>query len=453
MKLTSCIIISVLSIIQLQAQYSGGGEANPDLSTNQEALEKFRDMRFGMFIHWGPVSLRGEEISWSRGREIPIEEYDKLYKEFDPEFFNAAEWVAAAKTAGMKYIVITSRHHDGFSLWDSQFTDYDMAATPYGKGILKELAMECDKQGIEFGTYYSICDWYRPDYPVKYPDPDYSFREAKDMDPATQKQMDSYITFMKNQLRELVEDYNTFMIWFDGEWEWAWTHEMGMDMYAYLRRMNDDILINNRVDKGREGMEDKTRDARFAGDFATPEQSVGTFDREYAWETCMTIGKQWAWKPHDKLKSKKECIHTLAQTIGGDGNLLFNVGPMPDGRMEERQVDRLREMGEWITLNDEAVYGTRGGPYLPTHKMVSTHKENNIYLYLLENPGKNVVLTLPEGVEIRKAYFLQDGNTVTVHRRGDRLTLDLPGSLPDEVASVIVLELDTPSSEIEPIEL
>ena len=141
-------MICMISVISVQAQFSGGGEANPDLPTHEKALENFKDMRFGMFIHWGPVSLRGTEIGWSRGREVPIEEYDNLYKEFNPVLFNAAEWVSTAKNAGMKYIIITSRHHDGFSLWDSQYTDYDMAATPYGKGVLKALADECRKQGV-----------------------------------------------------------------------------------------------------------------------------------------------------------------------------------------------------------------------------------------------------------------------------------------------------------------
>jgi alpha-L-fucosidase len=353
----------------------------------------------------------------------------------------------------MKYLIITSRHHDGFSLWDSKFTEYDMASTPYGKGVLQELAEACRKEGIAFGAYYSICDWYHPDYPVEYPDPDYAFRKEKSMDRDTQLQMDRYITFMKNQLRELVEEFNIFVVWFDGEWEWAWTHDMGMDLYAYMRGLKNDILINNRVDKGREGMGDKSRDPKYAGDFATPEQNIGDFDNQYSWETCMTIGTQWAWKPGDQLKSKKECIHTLIQTIGGDGNLLFNVGPMPDGRIEQRQVDRLKEMGNWVSANQDAIYGTRGGPYLPTKKLVSTHKENKIYLFLLENPGKRVKLPLDKDIRILRAYFQVNGKPVQVNREKDHLTLTIPRSLPDEVATVVVLELDGPASEIETMKL
>ena len=436
---------------QLNAQYSGGGEAFPGLTSPKESMAAFQDKRFGMFIHWGPVTLRGEEISWSRGREIPINEYDKLYESFNPVLFSAEQWVTASRTAGMKYIVITTRHHDGFSLWDSKFTDYDMASTPYGKGILKELSEECQRQGIAFGTYYSICDWYRPDYPVVYPYQDSeAARAEKPMDEAMQEQMDGYITFMKNQLEELIVDYNSFLIWFDGEWEWAWTHEMGMDMYAYLRGLKPDILINNRVDKGRNGMEDRERSPVFAGDYATPEQQIGTFDNKFAWETCMTIGNQWAWKPEEELKSTKECIQTLARTIGGDGNLLFNVGPMPDGRIEQRQLDRLQEMGDWVSRNQEAIYGTRGGPFLPTAQMVSTHKGNRIYLYLLEDAGKSLELSLEKSVKVKEAFFLDGSISLQMKRTKDHLTISLPETLPDAPATVIVLELDTPASDILP---
>jgi len=453
LKNFASLLLCIILAIPLSAQYSGGGEAHPGLTTHAQALKEFQDMRFGMFIHWGPVSLRGEEISWSRGREIPVEEYDQLYKEFNPEHFDAAEWVGAAKAAGMKYLVITSRHHDGFSLWDSRYTDYDMGSTPYGKGILKELADECRKQEIKFGTYYSICDWYRPDYPVVYPDPNYSFNKEKQMDKATREQMDQYIAFMKNQLNELIGEYDPFVIWFDGEWEWAWTHEMGMDMYAYLRGLKDDLLINNRVDKGREGMEDKARDSRYAGDFATPEQSIGGFDRIWAWETCMTIGEQWAWKPGDNLKSKKECIHTLLHTIGGDGNLLFNVGPMPDGRLDPGQVEVLEEMGRWISENREAVYGTRGGPYKPTGTLASTYKGNRIFLYLLQHPGKKLTLPLPKGIGVQSVSFLRNGTALPFRQSKASITLDLPDTLPDETATVVVLEMDQNAREIEAIEL
>lgn len=450
MKSLKTIITTLIVICgyYLSAQH-GGGEANPNLKTHPEALKKFQDMRFGMFIHWGPVALRGEEISWSRGKQITKEDYDTLYKEFNPMLFNAADWVSAAKNAGMKYIVLTTRHHDGFSLWDSKYTEYDMANTPYGKGVVKELADECKKQGIDFGVYYTICDWWHKDYPVEYPDPNYKFHVEKDItDPSNKVKMDRYVQYMKNQLKELIDNYDPILIWFDGEWEWAWTHEMGMDMYAYLRGLKDDLLINNRVDKGRVGMEGITKSKIFAGDYATPEQQIGKFDNENAWETCMTIASQWAWKPNDKVKTTKECIQTLLRTVGGDGNLLFNVGPMLDGRIEQRQIDRLAEIGDWLKTNGEAVYGTRGGPYKPTDYMVATRKGNKIYLHLFKIPESGLKLPFPKHVKIKNAYFMLDKSAVNFNQNKTAVTLNLPETLPDDVDSVLVLELNKPASII-----
>ena len=167
----------------------------------------------------------------------------------------------------------------------------------------------------------------------------------------------------------------------------------------------------------------------------------------------MTMGEQWAWKPDDKLKSTEECIHTLARTIGGDGNLLFNVGPMPDGRIEPRQVDRLKEMGQWVSRNQEAVYGTRGGPYLPSQEVVSTHKEKKIFLFLLEKPGEELNFTLKKEIKVKKAYFLGEKIKVKVKRQNESVSLSLPVNLPDDIAPVIVLELNKSASEMEPREL
>ena len=210
-KIFTCLIFILIFINGSNAQQiGGGGEANPDLKTNLESLKKWQDMKFGMFIHWGPVSLRGTEIGWSRGRNIPIEEYDNLYKEFNPVLFDACEWIQAAKNAGMKYFVITSKHHDGFSLWDSKFTEYDIMSTPFKKDVLDELSQECKRQGIMFCTYYSIADWYHPDYTTRY---------GGDPRPVEVSDMNKYVVFQKNQIKELVMNYNTKILWFDGYWE------------------------------------------------------------------------------------------------------------------------------------------------------------------------------------------------------------------------------------------
>ena len=269
-------------------------------------LDWWKEARYGMFIHWGPVSLKGTEIGWSRGREVPIEEYDQLYKNFNPEKFSAKSWVKIAKDAGMKYIVLTSKHHDGFCLWDTKTTDYNIMNTPFGRDVVKELSEECKKQGIVFCTYYSILDWYQPDYNINsHGGPGYQLPNGETPD------MDRYSEYMYAHMKELIQNYGPLgILWYDGEWEDPWTHERGQKLYDFVRGLQDDIIINNRVDKGRKGMEGVTlSDKDYAGDYDTPEQEVGKFQTERPWESCMTICRQWAWKPNDKLKSFEECIH------------------------------------------------------------------------------------------------------------------------------------------------
>lgn len=443
MRLFKVAIVSLVFIFSINAQHIGGGEAYPNLKTNQEAMNKFQDMRFGMFIHWGPVALRGTEIGWSRGKQVSIKEYDNLYKEFNPVLFNAKEWVKTAKDAGMKYLVITTKHHDGFCLWPSKYTDYDIMSTPYKKDILKELSEECKKQGVVFCAYYSIADWKHSHYATRY---------GGDKRPIEESDMSIYYQYMKDQLKELIDNYDPALIWFDGGWEDAYTHKMGMDLYAYLRGLKDNILINNRVDKGLEGMSGKTKSrAKYAGDYETPEQHIGAFDIDYPWETCMTIAKQWAWKPNDEMKSLKECIQTLVKTSGGGGNLLFNVGPMADGRIEQRQIDRLKAMGDWLKINGEAVYGTQGGPYKPTDYMVTTKKDHKVYLHLMKKPKGNLKLPFPKGIKVNKAYFMEDKSLVNVNQNKTSITVNLPETLPNEIDAVLVLELNKPAKNIKVI--
>ena len=196
-----------------------------------------------------------------------MQEYDQFVKQFNPTKFDAEEWVRLAKYAGMKYIVITSKHHDGFCLWDSKQTDFDIMSTPYERDILKQLTDACSKYGIRMCFYHSIMDWHHPDYLPRRP------WEVKNRT-ADGADFPKYVSYMKNQLAELVKNYNPHVLWFDGEWENTWTHEMGVDLYDYVRRLKPDIIINNRVDKGRQGMQGLTRDGDYRGDFGTPEQEI-----------------------------------------------------------------------------------------------------------------------------------------------------------------------------------
>lgn len=404
-------------------------------TTSTKIMNDFMNLRFGMFIHWGPVTLRGTEISWSRGDQVPVNDYDNLYKEFDPVLFNADKWVKAAKDAGMKYLVMVAKHHDGFCLWPSAYTDYDIASTPYKKDVIGAIAEACREQGIKFGIYYSVADWHYPDYPIH--------SSGGTIDPHAD--MSKYITYMKNQLKELITRYHPFLLWFDGNWQKPWTHEEAVNMYDYIKQLDPDIIINNRLSG--HGSGHSAMNAEPVGDYATPEQHVGSIDMIHPWESCITLGTQWAWKPDDKLKSVKQCIQILAETAGGNGNLLLNVSPMLDGRMEIRTIDTLKEIGDWIKKYSDAIYNTHGGPYIPNKVFTSTREGNKINILLLENPQGILTLANIPGCKVLNAHFM-GGQEVKLTQDNSGIHLSLPDVLPDQDCSVIILNLNKNTADI-----
>jgi len=401
--------------------------------TNPAVMKDFMDKRFGMFIHWGPVSLRGTEIGWSRDKQVEKSDYDNLYKEFDPTLFNADAIVKTAKDAGMKYLTITARHHDGFCLWPSKFTEYDIAQTPYQKDVVGALNAACKKQGIKFCIYYSVLDWHHPDYPIH-------SSASQIIDPKAN--MAKYIVYMKNQLKELIINYDPYMLWFDGQWEKPWTDEMGRDLYRYLKGLKPDVIINNRLGKEFAAMENKKIDhSKMVGDYDTPEQTVGRLNMDTPWESCFTICNQWAWKPNDKMKSLKDCLTILSKTAGGNGNLLLNVGPMPDGRIEARQIIRLKEIGQWLKTNGEAIYGTLGGPYQPTDAYATTRKGNKLFVHILKTDSDAVSLKNIAGRKPVKAYVLGGGKVLIEPGTFD-FKIKLPKTQPGTLQYVIAIEMD-----------
>jgi alpha-L-fucosidase len=399
-------------------------------------MSDFMDQRFGMFIHWGPVTLRGTEIGWSRNAQVPSADYDNLYKEFNPVFFDADAWVKLASDAGMKYLTITSKHHDGFCLWPTKFSDYNIMNTPYKRDIVGELAKACKKYKIKFCIYFTVADWHDPDYGVHNPHTGVINERAD---------MTKFVTRMKNELKELITQYHPYMLWFDGNWEKPWMPSHAIDVYQFIKQLDPDVIINNRL--GSNQKEEGVVQPRIS-DFDTPEQQLGALTMDGSWETCMTLCSQWAWKPNDTMKSLQECLQNMAKSAGGNGNFLFNIGPMMDGRVEVRQADRLREMGTWLGNYGESIYGTRGGPYAPTAEYATTRKGNKIYLHVFDARAK--VLTLPALPlrTVNKAYWLKGG--VVTHRTGDNgsIVIDLPAKLPDANDSVIVLELNGEALEI-----
>ena len=398
------------------------------LQADKQDVQAWRQMKFGLFIHWGPVSLKGTEIGWSRGGErrgrndkstgsVPVEIYDNLYKQFDPVKFDAEQWVKIAKDAGMKYLVFTSKHHDGFSMFDSKLTDYKISNSPFKRDVVGELADACHKGGLKLGYYYSPVDWYHPDYRTE--------NHAR------------YIKFLHGQLREICSNYGRIdIIWFDGLGGTAkdWDSE---NLLTMIRELQPHVIINNR--------------AGLPADHDTPEQRIGTFQTGRPWETCMTICQQWAWKPNDELKSLKQCIDTLVMVVGGDGNLLFNVGPMPDGRIEPRQVTRLQEMGAWLKEYGQSIYATRGGPFRTGPWGASTNKDNTIYVHILSWPGEK--LTLPPVPKKIIASSVLTGGTATVRQTEESVEISVPKAYRRELDTIIKLDLDGPAGEIAPLSL
>ena len=396
-------------------------ETDPFLKARPDDLRWWREARFGLFIHWGPVSLKGTEIGWSRGGErrgrkgrgpIPAEVYDTLYKQFNPTKFNAEEWVGIAKAAGMKYLVFTSKHHDGFSMFDSQLTDYKITNSPFGRDVVAELAKACHEGGLRLGFYYSPPDWHHPDY-----------RTAGHA---------RYIKYLHGQLLELCTNYGKVdVIWFDGlggkasDWD-------SPNLVKMIRRLQPHVLINNR--------------AGLPGDFDTPEQRVGKFQIDRPWETCMTICRQWAWKPGDTMKSLKQCLDTLIRCAGGGGNLLFNVGPMPTGEIEPRQVERLKEMGAWLQQYGQSIYATQGGPFRPGAWGASTRTGNTIYLHILKWTGDS--LTLPPIPKKIVGHAVMTGGEADVRQTAEAIEVSVPEAHRQELDTIVVLRLDGPAAGI-----
>ena len=421
--------------------------ALPGLSAEEESTNKtgrlawWREARFGMFIHWGPVSLKGTEIGWSRGAEVPVADYDALYKKFNPTLFDADAWVTIAKQAGMKYVVITSKHHDGFCIWDTKLTDYNIMNTPFHRDILKELSAACRKQGVVFSTYHSILDWHHPDYPLGSPG-------GKTEKPGAN--MDRYVAYLKGQLAEIIRNYGPLgIMWFDGQWEKPWNPDRGQDLYNYVRNLQPSIIINNRVGAARPGKDGSVNAEAAGGDYDTPEQKIGNFQNDRPWESCITICEQWSWRPDDKLKSLKECLQTLIRCAGGDGNLLLNVGPMPDGRIEPRQVERLKEIGQWLDANGQTIYGTRGGPFKPGAWGASTYKGDSIYVHVFEWPEGG--LALPSIGKKIVGWKALTGGQADVKQDAQGLRISVAKEHRKEIDTLIELKLDGPVSEIAPV--
>ena len=378
-------------------------------------LAWWREARFGMFVHWGLYSVPAGEwrgtkygggVEWLMNMaKIPAKEYEPLAKAWNPTRFDAREWVRVCKDAGMRYLVITSKHHEGFGLWPSKQGDWNVKRTPFkNRDVLKELAAECKKEGIRLCFYHSIMDWRHPDYLPK-----------RDWDKAgaAKADFDRYVLYMKAQLKELLTDYGDIgILWFDGEWEGTWTNERGSDLYDFVRTIQPGLIVNNRVSKGRNGMQGMTA-GEAAGDYGTPEQTIPANGLPgLDWESCMTMNDTWGYSAHDhNWKSAETLVRNLIDCASKGGNYLLNVGPKADGTIPPESVERLAEVGRWTKANGEAIYGTTAGPFpraLPWGRV--TRKGNRLYLMVYEGdkillPGLKADIVGIKGLDGRAAPY------------------------------------------------
>jgi alpha-L-fucosidase len=408
----------------------------------------FRDAKFGMFIHWGLYSVPGGV--WKDKQEkacaewametlhIPVSEYEKYRDQFNPVQFDAKRWVQIAKDAGMKYIVITSKHHEGFAMFDTKLTDWGIMSTPWKHDPIKDLAEECQKAGIKFCFYHSIMDWHHPDYAPRH----------KTYDKAGDKpDFDRYVKFMKGQLKELLTNYGPIgILWFDGQWEDTWTKDRGCDLYNYVRSLQPAIIINNRVGKPENtagGGMAKTGDV---GDYGTPEQTIpdSGFGPGVDWESCMTMNDSWGYsKVNHNWKSPETVVRMLIDCASKGGNFLLNVGPTPEGSIPAPSVECLAKVGQWTKVNHDAIYGTTSSPFpkAPVWGRV-TQKPGKLYFHVFDWPSnQKLVVPALEGKKAVSASLLANGESLPIHTTSDGVVIDLPAKAPDAIASVIVLDV------------
>ena len=437
LKISYYISISFLIFLIYVSNGAGFDELKDDTAkleqediwhAGDEQIAWWRDAKFGMFVHWGPVSLTGKELSWSRmgprpgdhkgGECIAVDVYDQLYKKFNPKEYDADVWVDIAQKAGMRYIVFTAKHHDGFSNFHTRYSDYDIEATPFKRDIVKELAKACHLKKMRLGFYYSGRDWYHPDYLTD--------------------NNDKYIDFYHGQVQELCSNYGKVdIMWFDhlgGSLD-QWRPER---LVRKMKKLQPDIIMNNRLVRMIDGT---PTPEHLEGDFGTPEQRIGTWQVDKDWESCITlVDDQWSYKPDGKMMSLKECLHTLIKCAGSGGNLLLNVGPMANGCIEPRQIERLEQIGNWLGKYGQSIYGTRSGPFKPGDWGVSTYKGNKVYLHVIA-PEIRSFKAGKIFSDITDYYLLDDVDIVVdVKQNNNQLIINFEEMPKNSIDSILVLE-------------
>lgn len=431
-------LLALLSSAGLSAQSYTPAPAN------LTARREFQDDKFGMFIHWGPSSVLGNGEWVMNNRNIAVSDYTHLINFFNPQQFDAAKWVAIAKSAGMKYITFITRHHDGFSNWDTRQSDWKITNTPYGKDVLKQLADECHRQGIKLYCYYSLLDWYRSDYQYE------TGRTGKGTGRAQKSDWDSYIRFMKAQLTELLTNYGEIAgIWFDGHWDQVdnatktskvnWHYE---EIYELIHRLQPQCLISNNHHLTPIPGEDFQA---FEKDL--PGQNTSGFGgqsvSQLPLETCETMNDSWGYNITDRnYKSGKKLIQYLVKAACYNANFLLNIGPMPDGSVQSEFTDTLVKMGAWMKQYGETIYGSRGAVTTPKNWGGFTQKGNRLYMHVLNSPGQEDFIFVPElKQKIQKAVLFNGRKEVKFKQLPEGTFVYLDGIVMDDIDTIIELQV------------
>ena len=440
-----------LLLVLLAALLASCQSSAPTDQTTDTRMDWWREARFGLFLHWGLYAVPAGEWEGNTNygewiltsAQIPVDTYEEFVPQFNPVDFDAEAWVLAAKSAGMKYIVITSKHHDGFALYDSAVSDYDIMATPFQRDIMKELAEACERHGLRMCWYHSIMDWHHPDY---LPRRGWEDRSAEGAD------YDRYVEYMFAQVTELLTNYGPIgVMWFDGEWEGTWNHDYGQRLYDLCRELQPDVIVNNRVDKGRGGMAGMDTGPGFAGDFGTPEQEIpATGMPGMDWESCMTMNAHWGYNKNNDAayKSSTDLLRKLVDISSKGGNFLLNVGPTAAGSFPQLSLDRLQAMGAWMDVNGEAIHGTSASPFadLPWGRctMKQEGEVTQLYLHVFDWPEDGRLVVPGIGNHVVKAQLLAapEARFAALELEGNIVLRMLPEAAPDQHVSVIKLTVE-----------
>lgn len=452
-KLILLFLLAVLFIQSSNAQQKLFKETEEQ---KKERMAWWTNDRFGMFIHWGLYALPARH-EWVKNQErITNEDYQKYFDNFNPDLYNPREWAKMAKAAGMKYAVITTKHHEGFCLFDSKFTDYKAPNTAVGKDLLKEWVEAFRAEGLKIGFYYSLIDWHHPDFTIDRVHPQRTDDKAKLAELNKNRDMNKYREYLHNQVRELLTNYGKVdMLWLD----FSYPGENGKDhkdwdsekLIKMVRGLQPGILVNDRLD---------LKEYEDGWDFTTPEQyKVSKWPevngKRVPWETCQTFSGSWGYyRDENTWKDTKQLLVLLIESVSKGGNLLLNVGPTARGMFDERAQSRLKSMGEWMSLNNRSIYGCTQAPdefKAPDNSLMTYNpKTNRLYIHLLDYPLQNLTLPGYAG-KIKYAQFLHDASEIKITARTEHgakegssstdLNLSLPVIKPNVEIPVIELIL------------